>query len=420
MFRSSSLDSTKLQFGYFLILYILHTLSINGTNMSNISDEHKGKLQILLYSTDFESMVQGLELLDILSEDENDIYFVFDVHTHVPSTVQDLEIALSNVEYKCYLIVWILGKLIEMNVSWVLELRRLDLQSMFLQNIPEVIGNLKNLTRLNLSENQLTILPDSIGNLTMLTELDINDNRLTILPDSIGDLTSIQTLNLTKNRLTNLPNTLANLYKNIQINDLEIISDINIFVDDRLLHKLAYIKIDGYCKNFRNITEINLSEYRLTRLPPSIGNLTNLTYINLSKNRITMIPQTIGNLTKLKTLDLSRNYRQFSLPNTIGNLTNLTFLNLSTNKMTTLPETIGNLTNLKRLYLYANKLSSVPRSICELVNIIELDLYSNKLTVLPMDIGKLRNIKNMSLYFNSFSDEEKRRLTNIFGDLVKL
>ena len=47
--------------------------------MSNISTEHEEKLQQLIYSEDFENVVQGLDLLDTVVEDENDIYDVFDL-----------------------------------------------------------------------------------------------------------------------------------------------------------------------------------------------------------------------------------------------------------------------------------------------------------------------------------------------------
>ena len=41
--------------------------------MSNISTEHKEKLQQLIYSDDFETVIQGLELLDTLIEESQDI-----------------------------------------------------------------------------------------------------------------------------------------------------------------------------------------------------------------------------------------------------------------------------------------------------------------------------------------------------------
>ena len=58
--------------------------------MSMISTEHKVKLQQLIYSDDFENLVQGLELLETIAESENDIYDVFNFTDNVPSTVYEL------------------------------------------------------------------------------------------------------------------------------------------------------------------------------------------------------------------------------------------------------------------------------------------------------------------------------------------
>ena len=58
--------------------------------MSNISVKHKDKLQQLIYSYDFENVIQGLDLLDTLAEDENDIYDVFDLTDKIPSNMDEL------------------------------------------------------------------------------------------------------------------------------------------------------------------------------------------------------------------------------------------------------------------------------------------------------------------------------------------
>ena len=73
----------------------------------------------------------------------------------------------------------------------------LDLRDMKLTELPESIGQLKQLRKLDLSwdyedeklKNQLTTLPDSLGQLTQLTSLDLSNNQLTALPDSLGRLT---------------------------------------------------------------------------------------------------------------------------------------------------------------------------------------------------------------------------------------
>ena len=128
--------------------------------ISNISTEHKERLQQLIYSEDFENVVQGLELLDTLAEDEIDIYDVFDLTDKIPSTVDELEKRIFECEHRNYIKIWILGKLAEYNTDWVC-----------------------NLTYLDLISNKLTVLPESIENLTNLTELYLKDNQLSELSE---------------------------------------------------------------------------------------------------------------------------------------------------------------------------------------------------------------------------------------------
>ena len=96
--------------------------------MSNISIEHKEKLQQLIYSDDFENVTQGLELLDTLAEDERDIHDVFDLTDKVPSTVDDLGKEIFDCQFKNDIKVWILGNTLgEYNTDWVCNLTELDL-----------------------------------------------------------------------------------------------------------------------------------------------------------------------------------------------------------------------------------------------------------------------------------------------------
>ena len=83
--------------------------------MSNISVIHKEKLQKLLYSSNLDSVIQGLELLEVLVTDVFDLYFVFDLEgAKAPSHIDQLKAAVPNKKYIFYIIIWILGKLIEL------------------------------------------------------------------------------------------------------------------------------------------------------------------------------------------------------------------------------------------------------------------------------------------------------------------
>ena len=67
------------------------------------------------------------------------------------------------------------------------ELENLQFWNLYkkISELPESIGNLKNLQALNLSDNQLQSLPDSIGNLKNLKKIYFRDNNLRMLPWSI-------------------------------------------------------------------------------------------------------------------------------------------------------------------------------------------------------------------------------------------
>ncbi len=91
----------------------------------------------------------------------------------------------------------------------------LDLQDNNLEGqIPNELGDLKNLQELNLHKNHLSgSIPASLGNLTALRVLDLSFNSLSeTIPASICDLTNLKTLELYMNRLTGeLPSAIGNL-----------------------------------------------------------------------------------------------------------------------------------------------------------------------------------------------------------------
>jgi len=118
-----------------------------------------------------------------------------------------------------------------------------------------------------------------------------------------------------------------------------------------------------------NITRLDLSpSYRLTKLPPQIGDLKKLEYLFLGFNKLTTLPPQIGKLENLRVLHLNNNKLK-SLPSTIGKLTKLEKLDLSDNALESLPPQIGLCENLKKLNLDNNKLKTLPKEIIKLRNI---------------------------------------------------
>ena len=150
------------------------------------------------------------------------------------------------------------------------------------------------------------------------------------------------------------------------------------------------------------ITELALSQRKLSQLPPEIGQLTNLKVFVLNFNQLTSLPPEIGKLGNLVTLDLTYNNLS-NMPSDIGQLGSLEYLNLGENDLRSLPSEIGQLSSLIELRLYNNDLNSLPPEIGQLSRLVALGLYINNLSSLPPEIGQLGSLENLNLGGNDLS-----------------
>ena len=136
--------------------------------MSNISTEHKEKLQQLIYSDDFENVVQGLDLLEALVEDENDIYDFFDLKDNIPSNVDELEEHCTYFHFG-YVILWIIRELGRKGVPWVVELDTLHCDDYFIEGICE----LQKIEKLRVRFQSFSEFPEDICKLPNLKDLEL-------------------------------------------------------------------------------------------------------------------------------------------------------------------------------------------------------------------------------------------------------
>ncbi len=251
------------------------------------------------------------------------------------------------------------------------SLKYLDLSHNVINQLPEFFGSLKSLEYLNLRYNNLTDIPNSFGALKVLKTLDLKHNKLTTLPKSIKKLTSLEVLNLHGNKLEIIPKSLKGLSSleklNLGLNNLKYIPD---WIKN--LKSLKKIGLGGNksLSNFQegfgflpSVVELNLYNNEIMQLPESIGSLTSLESLILPNNQLNTLPESFRNLTSLKKLDLSWNNLN-SLPGWIGSLSSLEELNLRGNKLKTLPESIGSLSSLKTLNLTLNNdITKLPKSV---------------------------------------------------------
>ena len=97
------------------------------------------------------------------------------------------------------------------NIGQLSELTTLYFEKHDLTGLPNSFTSLENLVNLYISNNWLTILPEEFGNLINLQILDLGYNQLESIPISIGNLVNIQYLLIFNNNISSLPETICNL-----------------------------------------------------------------------------------------------------------------------------------------------------------------------------------------------------------------
>ena len=264
----------------------------------------------------------------------------------------------------------------------------LDISQIYVETLPDNIGDLVNLEDIYIENEFITTIPDSIGNLVRLKKIVITlCKSLTSIPDSIGSLQNLEYIYITTNKkLTKIPESIGNL-------------------QNLLIMKLQGNKLTTLPESIgrlQNLEGINLERNQLTRLPESIGNLQNLKYIEIYNNQLTTLPESIGNLQNFGDKLVLSNNQLTTLPESIGNLIKLKSLYLSNNQLTTLPESIGNLKELQKLILDDNQLTTLPESIGNLKELHTLNLDNNQLNIFP-PIGNLTKLDHVFLRNNQLT-----------------
>ena len=146
----------------------------------------------------------------------------------------------------------------------------------------------------------------------------------------------------------------------------------------------------------QNIKSLNLSCVEFT-IFPKINIFKNLRSLNMSNNKISIIPPEIGELINLTSLILNDN-KIIQLPVEICKLIQLEYLSLNNNRLKILPK-INTLTKLKHLSLGNNELIIGPN--VQLPNLSFVFLYYNRLKFLNLlseNIGYL-GIGDQSIIF---------------------
>lgn len=102
-------------------------------------------------------------------------------------------------------------KLPEILLGNLTSLVELDISCVLLKEVPESIGNLRNLRLMKLNNSSISKLPSYIGNLGKLEELHARCSALEYIPEDIGRLYHLRILDLSESKINELPSTIDRL-----------------------------------------------------------------------------------------------------------------------------------------------------------------------------------------------------------------
>ncbi|KAH7666049.1 Non-specific serine/threonine protein kinase protein, partial [Dioscorea alata] len=290
-------------------------------------------------------------------------------------------------------------------------------------DIPDWIGDIKNLKVLDLSVNSLSgSVPSTLPSLSFLEELLLFDNQLTgTLPKEFGNLAQLGYLDLSLNQLSGA----ISEEHFTQLEKLEILSmssnslAFNVsanWVPPFLLNELDISsclvgpEFPKWLQTQHKLNTLDMSHNRISStLPDWFWNLTthNLAYLYLSFNQIQgMIPKFLT-FTHMEILDLSSNLFSGPLPNLHMKSPALFYINLSNNSFSgPIPRIMLNNTFFSDFYISIsmNKLNgSVPEWLCQM-KVVGIDFSKNHLSgELPDCWSDSSTLSDINLAYNYIS-----------------
>ncbi|RVW12230.1 Receptor protein-tyrosine kinase CEPR2 [Vitis vinifera] len=315
--------------------------------------------------------------------------------------------------------------------------------------IPESIGNLKNLSYIFFAHSQLRAHwrdPPELANLTLLQEIDISENQLYgKLPEEIGRLKKLVVFESYDNNfsgeipaafgdLSNL--TGFSIYRNNFSGEFPAnfgrFSPLNSFDISENQFSGAFPKY--LCENGRLLYLLALGNrfsgefpdsyakcksLQSGRISPDIGTASSLNQLILANNRFSgKLPSELGSLANLGKLYLNGNEFSGKIPSELGALKQLSSLHLEENSLTgSIPAELGKCARLVDLNLAWNSLSgNIPDSFSLLTYLNSLNLSGNKLTgSLPVNLRKLK-LSSIDLSRNQLSGMVSSDLLQMGGD----
>ncbi|XP_026883076.2 volume-regulated anion channel subunit LRRC8D [Electrophorus electricus] len=243
----------------------------------------------------------------------------------------------------------------------------------------ESLKDLRHLKKLYLKSN-LNKMPTNLTDLSPhLVKLVVhNDGTKLLVLNTLKKMTSLTELELHNCELERIPHAVFSL-TNLQ--ELDLKSNSICTIEEVI--SFQYLK---------RLTSLKLWHNKITAISPTISYVKNLESVYLSYNKLDSLCVSLFHLPKLRYLDLSHNSISL-IPDEVGLLQNLQHFAITGNKLRSLPEQLFECTKLKVLCVGHNSIAILPDSIGELLQLSQLELKGNCLDYLPCQLSQCRHLK---------------------------
>ncbi|KAL0360074.1 UNVERIFIED_CONTAM: Receptor protein-tyrosine kinase CEPR2 [Sesamum radiatum] len=295
-------------------------------------------------------------------------------------------------------------------------------------NFPTSIIKLKNLFKIELYQNNLTgEIPAGLANLTLLEEFDISANQMSgTIPHELGNLKKLTVFHL--NSFTGeFP---QNLGRYSPLNSIDISENKfsgafpKYLCQNGNLEKLLALENNfsgGFPDTYaecKPLVRLRISQNQLDgTIPDGIWSLPNVQVIDVCDNYFTGgISPGIGAALQLNELMLSNNRFSGELPRDIGMLTQLERIYLDNNNFSgRIPSELGALKQISSLYLEANALTgSIPSELADCPRLVDLNLASNFLSgSIPSSFSKMASLNSLNLSSNRLTGSIPRNFDKL-------
>mmetsp|Transcript_58894 Transcript_58894/g.139145 ORF Transcript_58894/g.139145 Transcript_58894/m.139145 type:complete len:1121 (-) Transcript_58894:100-3462(-) len=349
----------------------------------------------------------------------------------------------------------------------------LHLHGFIMSYVPNEVIELTNLTELSMSGLSMKVVVSEISKITGLKSLDFSYNRIASLPTTLGLLTKLETLDVQSNRLMHLPPVLCN---NHSLTVINVVGNKDLMIPKEVLNtntatikaflrgvheglnttivNWSLLKEVGNCRlrvfparlfTMGAVTELNLDDNQIHRIPAETGNLTSLVKLSMRHNLIDAIPDQLMLCRQLQKLFLDYNRLKAIPEHTFAKLPlclvslsynqldssciseklsakahgqagrHVTALILENNHIGKISSTIDVFRRLKTFNFSCNQVRTLPLELADCFSLTDLQFDCNQVFQIPDEMKALTNLVRLK-----FNDNVVTHLPHWVGNLSKL